>query len=339
MLRKTSAISMIILISFILVLSGCTKIREKHLEKNNNIESTVEQGNRQSGSSDNNNEKDVLDPGDYKFTINQGNRERYYLLHIPDSYDGKSTPLVLAFHGGIGSAEVMPKYYGWKKKSDEEGFIVAFPNGYSGFDSGDIATWNAGRCCGPAVRKASDDIGFIKLAIDDIQSRLNIDNIFATGMSNGGMFSHRLACEMSDVFSAVAAVAGTNDYDDCKPDNPISVMHIHGLQDDHILFEGGCGPQCLEISETEHTSVAKTIADWVKRNNCSTNPERVFENENGYCDLYPGCDNDVQVKLCVATDGGHSWPGMELALGPLEKTRPSQAFSATDQIWDLFKVQ
>ena len=48
-----------------------------------------------------------------------------------------------------------------------------------------------------------------KIQVDDIASRLCIDRqrVFAAGMSNGGYMSHRLACEASDTFAAVAPVA------------------------------------------------------------------------------------------------------------------------------------
>lgn len=198
----------------------------------------------------------------------------------------------------------MAENYGWIPKSEKEGFIVAFPNGASRLSSGKIATWNAGNCCGYAVESRSDDVGFVKAVIEDIKKKVNIGKIFATGMSNGGMMSHRLACEMSDTFTAIAAVAGTNNYDGCNPKRPISVMHIHGLKDDHVLFNGGCGPKCIAKSETEYISVPDTISGWVEKNNCNKKPERVLENEGAYCDLYTGCDQNVQVKLCVAKDGG-----------------------------------
>jgi len=285
--------------------------------------------------------KKILEPGDYNMKIIENNIERFYLLHIPKSYKNSPTSLILAFHGGMGSAEIQRDYYGWVEKSNKEGFIIAFPNGVSRFKSGKFATWNAGKCCAYAVESNSDDVNFVQLIIEDIKEKVNIDNIFATGMSNGGMFSYRLACEMSDTFKAIAAVAGTNNYDSCNPKNPISVMHIHGLLDDHVLFDGGCGPACKVKSETEFTSVSDTILDWVEKNNCDNNSERIFENENGYCDLYSQCKNDVQVELCVAEDGGHSWPGATLSpfSNALEKSLPSQAFSATDLIWDFFKIQ
>ncbi len=79
------------------------------------------------------------------------------------------------------------------------------------------------------------------------QSQLSIDpnRIFATGMSNGGMMAFRLACEMSDVFKAIASVAGTDNTVVCKPSKPLSVVHIHARDDDHVLFVGGAGKDAL----------------------------------------------------------------------------------------------
>lgn len=280
----------------------------------------------------------TLGPGDYDFSLQYGGLARKYLVHIPKNYDkNKATPLILAFHGGMGTAEIMAENYGWIPKSEKEGVIIAFPNGASRLPSGKLATWNAGNCCGYAVESNSDDVGFVKAIINDIKLKSNISKIYATGMSNGGMLSHRLACEMSDTFTAIAAVAGTNNFDGCNPKKPISIMHIHGLEDDHVLFNGGCGPKCIIKSETEYTSVPDTISKWVERNKCNKTPQRVLDKENAYCDTYTGCDNNVQVKLCVAKDGGHSWPGAEKVPNPLEKSTPSRTISATDEIWDFFK--
>ncbi len=166
---------------------------------------------------------DSLALGDYSFELVHDGIPRFYLVHVPPTYDGKPTPLVLAFHGGTGSAQNMSENYFWREKSDEEGFLVAFPNGASRFSSGKFATWNAGNCCGYAVESQSDDIGFVESVISDLQKKATIGAVFATGMSNGGMLTHRLACEKPELFSAVAAVAGTNNFEDCNPSTPVSV--------------------------------------------------------------------------------------------------------------------
>jgi polyhydroxybutyrate depolymerase len=274
--------------------------------------------------------------GDYNFNITHDNIKRYYLLHIPKSYNAKNSPLILALHGGMGTAETQKEYYGLVEKSDKEGFIIAFPNGASRFPSGGMATWNAGNCCAYAVQSKSDDVGFIKKVISDIKSKAKIDKIYAIGMSNGGMMSYRLACDMSDTFTAIASVAGTDNYDNCNPKKAISIMHIHSLIDSHVLFDGGCGPDCNIKAETEFTSVPDTISKWVTKNNCNNNPERVFDNNGAYCDLYTGCKANTQVKLCVTDDGGHSWPGAQKSPVRPEQKIPSQKISANNEIWNFF---
>lgn len=322
----------------VLTLSGCKNIRDNLASRESASLPTQQVANPSTMESktSSNSPANSLKPGDYKFTIMQGNLERYYLLHIPKSYNGNSAPLVLAFHGGLGTAEMMAQNYGWIPKSDQEGFIVAFPNGASRLASQKLATWNAGNCCGYAAQSKSDDVGFVKAVVNDIKTKVNIGKIFATGMSNGAMLAQRLACEMSDTFSAIGPVAGTNNFDGCSPKKPISVIEIHGLQDDHVLFNGGCGPKCIVGSETQYVSVPDTIAGWVDRNKCDKNPKRVFENAGAYCDQYTGCSDNVSVKLCVVKDGGHSWPGIAASPNPLETSKPSQSLNATDEIWKFF---
>src|SRR5690606_6342607 len=88
-----------------------------------------------------------------------------------------------------------------------------------------------------------DDVGFLKAVIADLGRRLRIDasRVYATGMSNGGMMAYRLACEASDVFRGIAAVAGTDNTRNCRPARPVPVLHIHARDDDRVLFEGGAG--------------------------------------------------------------------------------------------------
>jgi len=324
----------ITIVLIILLVIVCLAVLRRH-RLNKISASKISTTTSQSTSTANNS---GLSAGDYDYAIKVGNLSRKYLLHVPANYDQKNNnALILAFHGGLGNAEMMAENYGWKEKSDQEGFVVAFPNGASRLPSGKLATWNAGNCCGYATQSQSNDTAFVKAVILDIKSKINIKNVFATGMSNGGMFSHRLACEMADTFSAIAAVSGTNNFDGCNPVKPISIMHIHGLEDDHVLFNGGCGPKCIVGSETQFVSVPKTISDWVEKNKCNKSPQKNELNDNVYCDLYTGCSNNIQIKLCVVKDGGHSWPGATKEPNPLEKRAPSQSLNANDEMWDFFK--
>lgn len=275
----------------------------------------------------------TLGPGDYDESVQHDGNTRIYLVHVPSSYNtNKETPLILAFHGAGSSGERMADndtIYKLITKSDQEGFIVAFPNGTRRSVRGPIfdgrfGTWNAGNCCGYASEVNIDDVGFVNALLDDIETKFNIDTgrVYATGISNGGMLSYRLACELADRFVAIASVAGTENIDTCSPSRPIPVMHIHSLSDAIVPFYGG-----------DFTSVPETINRWVTRNNCDPEPERVDvigspEDGNAYSETYNGCSQNVQVKLWVTVEGGHSWPGGQGS---------TQVISATDEMWNFFQ--
>lgn len=267
---------------------------------------------------------------------------RKVLVHLPRGYDASHpAPLVLAFHGGGGHAEYMADddRYGLQKKADEAGFVVAFPNGYSKLPGGKFATWNAGGCCGDARDKGSDDVGFARAIVTAIKGRYSIDagRVFATGMSNGGMLSHRLACEAADVFRAVASVAGTDATSNCSPSRPISVLHIHAKDDDHVLFNGGAGSGAFrdESKVMNFISVPETMSRWVQRDRCTAPPQRTLDKPGAYCEAYTGCSGGVSVHLCVTESGGHSWPGAaQVRRG---KEPASRALDADDAIWRFFE--
>lgn len=281
----------------------------------------------------------ALTAGMHTFSIEHEGKTRQYMAYIPQSYRRtQATPLVLSLHGGTGNMSIQAndKIYRLISKSEEAGFIAVFPNGYSRLRSGKFATWNAGKCCGKAQSKQVDDVGFLRKVIADVKTRANIDGnrIYSNGMSNGGMMSYRLACELSDTISAIGAVAGTDNTTHCTPKKPVSIIHIHAIDDDHVQFNGGSGVKAL--AGVDFVSVPTTINKWVSKNACNPKPKRVLTTKGAYCDLYTGCKDNTQVKLCVTDSGGHSWPGSQKR--GFKKTKASQAMSATDMIWDFYQA-
>jgi polyhydroxybutyrate depolymerase len=126
-------------------------------------------------------------------------------------------PMVVVFHGTSGDGEKFYNISGWKEKGEVEKIITVFPSSLEYCiieDSVQKRTtkWNNGdlqmvACPGQNLK---DDIHFMRRMIDSITSVFPIDRtrIFATGHSNGGVFTSKLSIDMSDVFSAVATVAG-----------------------------------------------------------------------------------------------------------------------------------
>ena len=274
-------------------------------------------------------------------SIRHDGMARSYRVHVPASYDpARPAPLLVALHGGGGNMDLQAddSLYGQVSKSEQQGFIAVFPNGFSRF-GGKLATWNAGRCCAAARDANVDDVGFIRAVVADVARRYTVDprRIYATGMSNGAMMAYRLACEAPDLFRAIAAVAGTDNTRTCTPAQPVSVLHIHDRDDTHVLFAGGAGPDSAPRAQVaDYTSVADTVAKWTRIDGCTASPRRVLDRPGASCELYTGCRGGAQVELCVTDAGGHSWPG---GRKPRRGPPPSQALSANDVMWDFFNAR
>lgn len=275
-------------------------------------------------------------PGDYRFTFEHRGLQREYLVHIPKSYrPGTPTPMLVALHGGGGDADYQASddKYRLIGKSEQAGFIAVFPNGYSRFKSGILATWNAGGCCAAAVRNKVDDVGFLREVILRMERQASIDRnrVFMTGMSNGAMMSYRMACEASDLVRAIAPVAGTDNTAHCKPSRPVPVIHFHAVNDEMVNFNGGPGPK--SFTRADFTSVPSTIAKWVQLDRSDPKARRVLSASGAHCDRYPAKAGAAPVELCVTESGGHSWPGGGTQQG---RKQPSMAINANDLMWSFF---
>jgi len=258
-------------------------------------------------------------------TLEFGGRTRTYLVHPPKGYERKSPlPLVLVLHGAIQGATNVERMSGMSAKADKESFLAVYPNGTSG--SGLAPTWNAGACCGYAQMNKVDDVGFLRALIDRLEHDYPIDpkRIFATGISNGGMMSYRLACEMADRIAAIAPVEGAQDVE-CRPSGPVSILIFHGTADFLVPYNGGTTPFQLG-SKRSDASVPSTVSFWVKQDGCSTAPER-NETKQLRIDTYTGCKDGAGLTLYTIFRGRHMWPGTVLSRNNIP---------ATDIMWSFF---
>jgi polyhydroxybutyrate depolymerase len=261
---------------------------------------------------------------------------RTYHLHLPSGYNrNRSWPLVLAFHGGYGSGKRLARNTGFNALADQEGFIVVYPDGIN-------RHWNDGRgTANPNI----DDVGFVRALIDRLVRYRNIDpsRIYATGISNGGQFTQRLACEMSDKIAAFAPVAATFPAaikSSCKPKNSVAMLMINSPQDPLVPWQGGEGGGL----GGKILSVAETVEFWRKHNNCSpVGQTQALQNiapSDGTqvrVSSYSGGCPRSEVILYTIEGGGHTWPdGRENAvISRVGKT--SRQLRASQVIWNFFK--
>ena len=228
-------------------------------------------------------------PGDFSRTIVFDGRTRTYDVHVPSGYvAGAAIPLVLDFHGLTSNSSAQASISGFRQVSDAENFIVAYPQGFAN-------SWNAATfCCGDARAQGLDDVGLAVAIVDAISAEFTIDSerVYATGLSNGGALSHRLACEASDVFAATAPVAfplGILPLTACQPSRPITVAHFHGISDSVVPYDGTFWAPASQTS----------FASWAEKNACEGTPV-----QDGPCETFTQCADGVETTLC-SLDGGH----------------------------------
>lgn len=253
--------------------------------------------------------------------------DRSYYLHLPKDYsEDTSYSLVIAMHGGFGSGAQLEVQSQLSVKADEAKFIVVYPDGFR--NSLGIRTWNAGGCCGSSITRDIDDVGFLNLLIDTLIANYEIDTnrIYATGMSNGGYMSYRLACESSHRIAAIAPVSSAMSFPACDPTDPVAIIHFQSKLDDNVPYEGGIGNG---VSDHYSAPYDSTIGAWAYHNNCAL--FRLDSDEVQVSNYY-NCDCDASIAYYLTEDGGHSWHGgVKSAIGD-----DVSALSANDLMWNFF---
>lgn len=283
-------------------------------------------------------------PGDYRETVLAGERERSYLLYIPRGFDEqKKYPLLFGFHGGNGSGEKFARQTDLDAAADREGFVAVFPDGIE-------HNWNDGRDTTDAYKAGADDIAFVRALVESLKAKLPIDEkrIYATGVSNGGVFSHRLACETADIFGAVGPVSGlmaTKFVPRCNPSGTVSVVAIHGTADQGMPIQGGDQQGGFAVLGDGGVleSAESTRKFWASRNGCNLTPStanlppRVNDGTSVVKIHYSGCRNNTEVIYYVVNGMGHSWPPKK-PQAPRIAGPTSQNINATEVIWEFFKT-
>ena len=129
---------------------------------------------------------------------------------------------------------------GFTRKVEPERILVVYPEGSGRFKTRPL-TWNVGHCCGHALEKRVDDVGFISALIDKLSAQYPVDpaRIYVTGMSDGAMMSHRIGNELSPRIAAIAPVVGALFGDEAPPTRAVSALMINGLLDKSVPPQGG----------------------------------------------------------------------------------------------------
>jgi polyhydroxybutyrate depolymerase len=242
---------------------------------------------------------------------------------------------VLNLHGSGSTAAQQEALTGMDTSADQDGFLVAYPQGLipsgAGFD------WNIPGVPlfggAPVPAGAADDVTFLTGLVTDLSGRYCVDSarVFATGLSGGGRMASQLACDASSTFAAVAPVAGLRLPSPCPATRPVSVVAFHGTADPVDPY-GGHGQAYWTYS------VPTAAQGWATRDGC---PGPQTDTGTGYTlTHYGGCASGTTVDLYSIDGEGHEWPGgphlpssITRVLGP-----QSDAIDANTAMWSFFSA-
>lgn len=270
----------------------------------------------------------------FEGTVTIDGRERTYILNVPPNYySAGGFSLVIAMHGGGGDALQFESTSKLTEKANASKFIVVYPNGVKSNGVLRAQTWNAGACCDYARDNAIDDVKFISTLIDDLVGRYKINpkKVYATGHSNGGMLSYRLACEIPEKITAIAPNGCTMVVKQpCNPSRAVPVLHMHSVLDDRVPYQGGVG-----ITDVYFPPIDSVLNVWSISNACAVRAQVLQDDSKYKHTLWSSCTDGVTIEYYLTKDGGHAWPGG--LPGSERGDTPSKVINANDLLWEFFE--
>ncbi len=195
---------------------------------------------------------------------------RVWFEHVPASYDGTHpVPLVLVLHGVQSTGDQFAPTSEWTPVSDQQGFIVVYPNGGLDFGSAGLG-WNDFVYQG----EAPDDVGFLFQLIQTLKTTYKIDpdRVYMTGFSNGASMSNTFCGVHASVLAAMAPASSDwmTSYGIPEsaqhPDGPVSSWISRGALEN---FQEG--DQSHDVQDANQT------AYWVGIDGCNPTPQNVVD--------------------------------------------------------------
>ena len=235
--------------------------------------------------------------------------ERQFRLSAPSSDAGTLLPVIIAFHGGGGSAEDFQQQNQFDQLGQDEKFIMAYA-----IAEEDRTAAEGEWYLNTAATSREDNI-YVEHIIENLSKShcIDEDRLYGIGYSLGSMFTYEIACQMNHQFAAVASFAGTMPVtpETCDLDGSMAVMHIHGKLDYIIDYDDD-----WDWKEGEHEGVGTMsnipgmIDYWAEISNCENGNTHahLFEGDEVEHIVHSDCDGDVRIEHYGMEAQEHAWP-------------------------------
>lgn len=264
--------------------------------------------------------------------------DRTYITYVPQSYDVNTPlPLLMWYHGQYGSAlsdgnrnlkftdyDMISVYL--QGLSEDGGCGTGWNVGWTGDKSACQSSGVSDGCCYSSCKSLGyctgngrsgnncgwstcyDDVQFTYDLLTSLGNELciDLDAVFASGWSNGGMLVHWLATKLPTTFASFIPVYGLPLEGFTDVPNTLtgtSILSLHGRSDKVIPVEGGlAGGWYYESTDT-------IIGLWAKVHGCNNNPTTISTpydggSKNFQCQEYTQCSTSQRVLRCLY-DGVH----------------------------------
>ena len=248
--------------------------------------------------------KSVMQDTGFLKQLKHARNNREYLLYVPPSYShGKESPVVLNFHGFGSAASDYMHYSDWRNLSDENGFLLIYPQGLELENGG--SHWNPDPISSNS-KSSSDDLGFVDKIIKRISKKYSLDTsrVYATGFSNGAGMAYGLARYRSDLMAGVAPVSGLSSYQQLSTHSevyPVGLISFNGSED-WIRPVAGI--------EGYLASVAEVSSYWSKINDSDESESQIFKQRSGEDvekSSYTRDNGLTTIDQYIIKRGGHEW--------------------------------
>ena len=225
----------------------------------------------------------AAEPAPTKWTID--GIERQALVYLPSTPSKEKPPVIFAFHGHGGNVNFAARGMAFQNYWPEA--IVVYPQGLR---TPGIVMDLEGRKPGwqrEAGQEGDRDLKFIDAIMVTLREKYSIDEsrVYATGFSNGGLFTYLLLSQRPKVFAAFA------------PGGAVLLPQVSLSQARPVLHYGGQEDRLARFDKQQ-----ETIDQLRKFNGCSAEGESC----GAVCTLYRSAKG-APVETFI-NSGGHAYP-------------------------------
>jgi polyhydroxybutyrate depolymerase len=223
------------------------------------------------------------EPETIRWTV--GGVERQALVFAPSTSSKEKSPVIFAFHGHGGNMQFAARGMHFQDSWPEA--IVVYPQG---LPTAGVVLDREGIQPGWQHRPGQEqdrDLKFVDAMLETLRQKYSADDrrIYATGFSNGGLFTYVLWSQRPDIFAAFAP-GGAALLPSVQLTQPRPAFHYAGQNDRLAAF----------------AKQEKTIEEIRKLNGCASQGASCGTN----CTLYPSASGSP-VETFIHS-GGHLYP-------------------------------